>query len=478
LTDVSGPLPFIPITPCRVVDTRIGSGFSGGYGPPALVALNTRQFTVGGQCGIPAGAAAVSYEFTAVNMTAAGNFRAWQGPTTGGMPTASVLNWTATMGVAGNGIVIPLGGGVMNMYLNGAGGSTVDLVLDVNGYYASTPAAAHGFVINSGAATAGAFFTTGGAEAIDAYCLTPSSNCWSYWTSTGTGNYSAVLGGGRGMTTSSSDDTFPAIAGTASGQSAYGGDFQNTNATAGNGLHAGCTAGGCWSLYVSRALSSVNSAYVEGLYDSGDLVVTGSKSGYVVDVMKNADVRPLELGDVVVAVGSSDAVLGEIPVATVRLADQEYDTAVVGVVDAPVYVPTPEIMQAYAAQEAAVKKHDEYKALTLSKSADRTLLTAVEPALPAKWIAAEMVSVHRDLKAQQAVLDGHLYVVTLGAFKKVKVDASYGAIRPGDLLTTSSTPGYAMKVSNRRMVPGAIIGKALGSLDAGTGLIPVLVTLH
>ncbi len=57
-------------------------------------------------------------------------------------------------------------------------------------------------------------------------------------------------------------------------------------------------------------------------------------------------------------------------------------------------------------------------------------------------------------------------------------DASNGPIEPGDLLTTSDTPGHAMKVTDRAKAPGAVIGKAMTSLDQGTGLILVLVNLQ
>jgi hypothetical protein len=57
-------------------------------------------------------------------------------------------------------------------------------------------------------------------------------------------------------------------------------------------------------------------------------------------------------------------------------------------------------------------------------------------------------------------------------------DASNGAIQPGDLLTTSSTPGHAMKATDRNQSHGAIIGKAMGSLEAGQGLVLVLVNLQ
>jgi hypothetical protein len=59
-----------------------------------------------------------------------------------------------------------------------------------------------------------------------------------------------------------------------------------------------------------------------------------------------------------------------------------------------------------------------------------------------------------------------------------KADAAAGAIRVGDLLTTSATPGHAMRVCEPERALGAVIGKALRSLPAGQSLIPVLVALQ
>jgi hypothetical protein len=59
-----------------------------------------------------------------------------------------------------------------------------------------------------------------------------------------------------------------------------------------------------------------------------------------------------------------------------------------------------------------------------------------------------------------------------------KVSAENGPIKPGDLLVTSSKLGYAMKGTDRSQMPGAVIGKALGHLIAGTGVIEVLVSLQ
>ena len=58
------------------------------------------------------------------------------------------------------------------------------------------------------------------------------------------------------------------------------------------------------------------------------------------------------------------------------------------------------------------------------------------------------------------------------------VDATGGVIQPGDLLTTSATPGHAMKVTDYQRAQGAIIGKAMTPLEQGKGLVLVLVSLQ
>ena len=59
-----------------------------------------------------------------------------------------------------------------------------------------------------------------------------------------------------------------------------------------------------------------------------------------------------------------------------------------------------------------------------------------------------------------------------------KVSAENGPIQVGDLLVSSSTLGYAMKGTDHSKMLGAIVGKAMGSLDSGKGVIEVLVTLQ
>ena len=60
----------------------------------------------------------------------------------------------------------------------------------------------------------------------------------------------------------------------------------------------------------------------------------------------------------------------------------------------------------------------------------------------------------------------------------VKADADYGVILPGDLLVTSETPGHAMRADDRARANGAILGKAMTSLDSGRGEVLILVGLQ
>lgn len=60
----------------------------------------------------------------------------------------------------------------------------------------------------------------------------------------------------------------------------------------------------------------------------------------------------------------------------------------------------------------------------------------------------------------------------------VWAEATNGSIDPGDLLTTSGTPGHAMKATDYAKARGAIMGKAMRSLENGRGLVLLLVALQ
>jgi len=71
--------------------------------------------------------------------------------------------------------------------------------------------------------------------------------------------------------------------------------------------------------------------------------------------------------------------------------------------------------------------------------------------------------------AHPVALSGRVYCL---------VDADYGAIKPGDLITTSNTPGHGMIATDHDRARAAVIGKAMSPLDEGKGLILVLVNLQ
>lgn len=77
-----------------------------------------------------------------------------------------------------------------------------------------------------------------------------------------------------------------------------------------------------------------------------------------------------------------------------------------------------------------------------------------------------------------SIADGE-YPVAMTGRVYVFVDAEAGGpVKPGDLLTTSATPGYAMRVTDFSAAPGATIGKAMTGLESGRGLVLVLVGLR
>jgi hypothetical protein len=78
---------------------------------------------------------------------------------------------------------------------------------------------------------------------------------------------------------------------------------------------------------------------------------------------------------------------------------------------------------------------------------------------------------------QDGLLDNGLNVALTGRVY-AKASACNGAIKPGDLLTTSEIAGHAMKATSKESSHGAIIGKAMTALKEGEGLVLVLVNLQ
>src|SRR5438552_7405518 len=112
----------IPLPPCRLADTR-GNGFTGGYGPPALIGGASRDFVIAGQCGVPSTATAVSFNFTVVDATAPSGFLTVY-PAGGAVPIAALLQFgPGQSGVVSDSANVLLGpGGVISIYASNTGG--------------------------------------------------------------------------------------------------------------------------------------------------------------------------------------------------------------------------------------------------------------------------------------------------------------------------------------------------------------------
>jgi hypothetical protein len=117
------------VAPCRAVDTRGPAGLSGG---PALAAQEERSFPIAGQCGVPAEAKAVAFNFTTTQATGPGDIRVY--PKGLDQPLLSTLNYRAFSTRANNAVASLGPTGEIAVYVD-QGAGTVHLVIDVTGYF-------------------------------------------------------------------------------------------------------------------------------------------------------------------------------------------------------------------------------------------------------------------------------------------------------------------------------------------------------
>ncbi len=122
----SGPLVFVPLTPCRVVDTRNATGAFGG---PELAAASIREFAIpGSTCQIPTTAVAYAMNVTVVPDGRLGYLSIW--PSGQSRPVVSTLNSDGR--VKANAAIVPAGvNGGVNVYVTDA----TQLIVDVSGYF-------------------------------------------------------------------------------------------------------------------------------------------------------------------------------------------------------------------------------------------------------------------------------------------------------------------------------------------------------
>lgn len=129
-------LRFVPVTPCRIADTRLATGPFGG---PIIAAAQSRDFAIpSSACGIPATALAYSLNITAVPSGVLGFLTAW--PAGQSRPLVSTLN-SLDGTVVANAAIVPAGAsGAISVYVT----DSSHVILDINGYFAAPASAPSG----------------------------------------------------------------------------------------------------------------------------------------------------------------------------------------------------------------------------------------------------------------------------------------------------------------------------------------------
>jgi subtilisin family serine protease len=123
---------FYTVAPCRLVDTRSPNGPHGG---PALTSGSERAFALAGSCGVPTSAVSVSLNITVVSPAENGHLTLFPGDQWS--PSTSSVNFRAGQ-TQGNNAILRLsmdGNGILAILPATSGGSPVDVILDVNGYF-------------------------------------------------------------------------------------------------------------------------------------------------------------------------------------------------------------------------------------------------------------------------------------------------------------------------------------------------------
>ena len=123
-----GPFQFHSISPCRIADTRTGSG-------GILQAKMPRVIPTRGVCGIPTAATAVVVNATVVGPTQSGFVTLW--PADIAWPGVATLTFNAGEPALGNGAIVPLGATTDMQITYGIGGTsaTTHVVIDATGYF-------------------------------------------------------------------------------------------------------------------------------------------------------------------------------------------------------------------------------------------------------------------------------------------------------------------------------------------------------
>ena len=137
-----GPFQYHSLTPCRLVDTRNGSGASTSDDGPVGARTNPGPYDiiVKGFCGVPTDAAAVTLNITVVSPTQQGDLRI-ANLDASPFPVVSTLNYLAGEPALANGAIVPLKAGAgadLRMVFGMVSSGSLHILVDVTGYFTPT----------------------------------------------------------------------------------------------------------------------------------------------------------------------------------------------------------------------------------------------------------------------------------------------------------------------------------------------------
>lgn len=134
--EAAGPFQYHAVTPCRAIDTRDGTGTTAGARPNP----GPHTFRLQGKCGIPAGAKAVTANFSVITPTTGGDLRVF--PSDVGTPLVAVMSYGFPEPALCNGAIVPLaqvaGDDIavqIGMACGGNGCGSIQMTIDVTGYF-------------------------------------------------------------------------------------------------------------------------------------------------------------------------------------------------------------------------------------------------------------------------------------------------------------------------------------------------------